>query len=209
MIGVLDYKMGNLGSVLNACALIGADVKLVTRADELEELDGLIVPGQGAFRDCMGHLQEHGFVEPLRAWIAANRPFFGICMGLQLLFDASEESPGEDGLRVLPGTVCRFDGHQERKVPQMGWNRVEWCVEDDPVFRSDLSGKHFYFVHSYHVPDSDADWAAGKTGYGVRYVSAVRKGRCYAVQFHPEKSQKDGIQLLRNFTEFVAAQTKV
>ena len=166
MLGVLDYNMGNLGSVLNACALIGADVKLMTRADELEGLDGLIVPGQGAFRDCMGHLREHGFVAPLREWIAADKPFLGICMGLQLLFDASEESPGEDGLCVLPGTVRRFADHEERKVPQMGWNRVEWSVSEDPVFAPELNGKHFYFVHSYHVQDSDADWLREKRTMG-------------------------------------------
>ena len=203
MIGILDYGMGNLGSVQNTCAALNIEARLVTTAAELEQLDGLIVPGQGAFRDCMAHLQEHGFVAPLREWIVENRPFFGICMGLQLLFDASEESPGVTGLGVLPGTVRRFEADDTRKVPQMGWNRVEWMLKDDPVFTSDLNGRHFYFVHSYHIPDTDLPWAAGKSDYGHPYVSAVRKGRCYAVQFHPEKSQKDGLQLIKNFADFV------
>lgn len=202
MIGILDYKMGNLGSVLNTCAALGVPARLVEHAAELDGLSGLIVPGQGAFRDCMAHLRESEFVPALQQWIAEDRPLFGICMGLQLLFDASEESPGEAGLEILPGTVRKFQSREGQKVPQMGWNRVEWTLEDDPVFTADLSGRHFYFVHSYYVPDTDEAWAAGKTSYGVEYVSAVRKGRCYAVQFHPEKSQKDGLALMKNFADF-------
>jgi len=199
MIGVLDYGMGNLGSVRNACAVLDAPATLLTDPAGLGSVDSLLVPGQGAFRDCMNHLEDRGWVEPLREWIAADRPFFGICMGLQLLFEASEESPGQAGLGVLPGTVRKFPETPGLKVPQMGWNRCALKAAD-PFFPQDLDGRHFYFVHSYHVPRVEADWVAGTTEYGVSYVSAVSFGNCHAVQFHPEKSQRDGLALLRHVT---------
>ena len=124
MIGILDYGMGNLGSVRNALKVLGAPAVLLTDPSELAKVDSLLVPGQGAFRDCMNHLEERGWVDPLKTWIREDRPFFGICMGLQLLFEASEESPGQDGLAILPGTVRKFQENQGLKVPQMGWNRV-------------------------------------------------------------------------------------
>lgn len=203
MIGVLDYGMGNLGSVLNTCKALGVEARLFDRPDGIEEMQGLLMPGQGAFRDCMSHLRDHGFVEPLREWIAQNRPFFGICMGLQVLFEASEESPGVEGLGVLPGVVRRFPASPELKVPQMGWNRVRW-TGNTAFFPPNLDGKYFYFVHSYHVPMTDAEWAAGITSYGVDYVSAVSFGECHAVQFHPEKSQNTGLELIRSFARRVA-----
>jgi len=203
MIAVLDYGMGNLGSVLNTCKALGVEARLFDRPDGIEEADGLLVPGQGAFRDCMSHLRDHGFIEPLRAWIAADRPFFGVCMGLQALFEGSEESPGVDGLGILPGPVRRFTARDQLKVPQMGWNRVRW-TGNGAFFPPALDGKHFYFVHSYHVPMTDAHWAAGITSYGVDYVSAVSFGECHAVQFHPEKSQQAGLELIRAFANRVA-----
>ena len=202
MIGVLDYGMGNLGSVLNACDRLDIPAKLMTGPDGLEELDGILMPGQGAFRDCMSHLREHGFIEPLRQWIGDNRPFFGICMGLQVLFEGSEESPGVGGLGVLPGIVRRFESREGLKVPQMGWNRVAWQPENT-FFPQELDGRHFYFVHSYCVPMVSESWVGGVTTYGDPYVSAVSFGACHAVQFHPEKSQKDGLRLLRAFADRV------
>jgi imidazole glycerol phosphate synthase glutamine amidotransferase subunit len=207
MIGILDYGMGNLGSVRNTCRALGISHTLVSSASQLDAIDGLLVPGQGAFRDCMGHLRAHGFIDPLRAWIAADRPFFGICMGLQVLFEASEESPGVEGLAVLPGLVRRFPAHAGLKVPQMGWNRVAWSRADNPVLPAALDGRHFYFVHSFHVPLTDAPWVGGITSYGSDYVSAVSFGECHAVQFHPEKSQRDGLALLKAFADRVAALT--
>lgn len=202
MIGILDYGMGNLGSVLNACKTLDIPAKLMTGPDGLASLQGILMPGQGAFRDCMSHLREHGFVEPLQTWISENRPFFGICMGLQVLFEDSEESPGVAGLGVLPGTVRRFAPREDLKVPQMGWNRVHW-QPGNSFFPQELDRRHFYFVHSYHIPLVDADWVGGVTSYGEDYVSAVSFGECHAVQFHPEKSQKDGLQLLRAFADRV------
>jgi len=202
MIGILDYGMGNLGSVRNACAVLDVPAKLLSDPSELESVESLLVPGQGAFRDCMNHLEDRGWVAPLKKWIEADRPFFGICMGLQLLFEASEESPGQPGLGVLPGTVRKFPETPGLKVPQMGWNPCTWR-EEQTFFPEALNQKHFYFVHSYYVPMVDADWVAGTTEYGIEYVSAVSFGRCHAVQFHPEKSQRDGLALLKIFAEFV------
>ena len=199
MIGILDYGMGNLGSVRNACAVLEVPATLLSDPSELDAVDSLLVPGQGAFRDCMNHLEDRGWVGPLQDWIREDRPFFGICMGLQLLFEASEESPGQAGLGILPGTVKKFPETTGLKVPQMGWNRCAWR-EEPSFFPADLDRCHFYFVHSYHVPMVDADWVAGTTDYGIPYVSAVSIGRCHAVQFHPEKSQQDGLSLLRHVT---------
>lgn len=197
MIGILDYGMGNLGSVRNACKVLEVPARLLQDPSELDAVDSLLVPGQGAFRDCMNHLEERGWVDPLKSWIAEDRPFFGICMGLQLLFEASEESPGQAGLGILPGTVTKFTPSERLKVPQMGWNRCTW-QEGQSFFPAELNDQHFYFVHSFHVPLVDADWVAGTTDYGIRYVSAVSRGNCHAVQYHPEKSQKAGIELLRH-----------
>lgn len=205
MIGILDYGMGNLGSVQNACAALNIPSKLLTVSAEMAEMDGILMPGQGAFRDCMSHLQDQGWVEPLRAWIKSDRPFFGICMGLQVLFEDSEESPGMAGLGILPGRVKKFPDHVERKVPQMGWNRCAWKA-GQTFFPPNLDQSHFYFVHSYYVPMVEADWVAGTTHYGFDYVSAVSFGNCHAVQFHPEKSQQDGLQLIRHFSNSVANQ---
>ncbi len=200
MIGILDYKMGNLGSVRNACATLGMEAQLLEQPEQLDQVDALLVPGQGAFRDCMGHLHELGWVDPLRDWVRADKPFFGICMGLQVLFEASEESPGVEGLGLLPGTVTRFADQEGLKVPQMGWNAVRWRGES-PVYVPELNERQFYFVHSYHIPLTDAEWAAGITDFGGEYVSAVSFGRCHAVQFHPEKSQSDGLALLKAFAD--------
>ena len=197
MIGVVDYGMSNLGSVMNALAHLRADARLIARGDDLSGVDRLLVPGQGAFGDCMEGLRSRGFAQPLLDWIAADKPFLGICMGLQLLFDASEEAPGVKGLGVFPGTITRFQS-AELKIPQMGWNRVEWTAPN-PLFEGIPSGSHFYFVHSFYAPRTGAAHEAGLTGYGQTYVSAVSRGRVHAVQFHPEKSQALGLKLLGNF----------
>jgi glutamine amidotransferase len=197
MIGVVDYGMSNLGSVMNALDHIRASSRLITRGDDLSGCDALLVPGQGAFGDCMEGLRSRGFEQPLLDWIAQDRPFLGICMGLQLLFEASEEAPGVKGLSVFPGTVTRFHS-SELKIPQMGWNRVEW-TRPSLLSVEIPSGSHFYFVHSFHVPRTGAIHEAGLTEYGQTYVSAVSRGNLQAVQFHPEKSQAFGVRLLANF----------
>lgn len=206
-IGIIDYGMGNLGSVLNACRFIGAQAEIVCEPAGLTSCRAVILPGVGAFGDCMTQLVERGFAGPLRDWIAAGRPFLGICLGLQVLFDSSEESPGVAGLGVFPGEVKRFcfanapsDGAL-MKVPQIGWNAVRQTHAGDPIFRGVPSEEYFYFVHSYYVAPRDGTLTAGVTGYGLEYCSAVASGAVAAVQFHPEKSQNAGLQILRNFAK--------
>jgi imidazole glycerol phosphate synthase glutamine amidotransferase subunit len=202
MIGIVDYGMGNLGSVTNACRFLDLDARIITRPEELDACRAVILPGVGAFGDCMEHLAAHGFVEATRAWIAADKPFLGICVGLQALFEGSEESPGVAGLGVLPGRIRKFTATGDCKVPQIGWNRVRAPQGDCPLFRGVPAHSYFYFVHSYYAEATGADVAAGLADYaGVTYTAAVWRGNLLAVQFHPEKSQQWGLQMLRNFGE--------
>ena len=198
-IGIIDYGMGNLGSVMNACRFLKLPAEVITAPDQIGACDALILPGVGAFGDCMAHLRDHGFVEPVREWIAADRPFFGICVGLQALFEGSEESPDAEGLGVLPGIVKRFPRTEGLKVPQIGWSKVRQQDPECPLFKGVPDESYFYFVHSYYADIAREAYAAGITQYGVDYASVVWKGRMLAVQFHPEKSQKLGLQMLRNF----------
>ena len=201
MIGVIDYGMGNLGSVANALSFLGAPARLLRGPEEMAACRALILPGVGAFGDCMANLRRHGYVEPVQAWIAADRPFLGICLGLQVLCESSEESPGVEGLGVVPSPVVKFVPAPEIKVPQIGWNRVRGVPgREDPLFRGIPDGSYFYFVHSYYLPGAEG-WDAGRTVHGVEYTSAVRRGRVAAVQFHPEKSQQAGLRLLQNFVD--------
>jgi len=199
MIGIIDYGMGNLGSVCNAFRFLGAESRLVKAASDLEDCRSVVLPGVGAFGDCMRHLDAHGFVEPLRRWAASGKPFLGICLGLQVLFEGSEESPGTEGLGILPGTVKRFNVPSELKVPQIGWNAVRQARPDCPLFREVEDGAYFYFVHSFYVEPREKSVVAGRTGYGLDYCSVAWRGNLTAVQFHPEKSQSAGLRMLRNF----------
>ncbi|AKJ65185.1 imidazole glycerol phosphate synthase subunit HisH [Kiritimatiella glycovorans] len=206
MIGIIDYNMGNLGSVSNACRYLGAEPRLVRQPGDMEDCAGVILPGVGAFGDCMRHLRANGFVDPIRDWIGAGRPFLGICLGLQVLFEGSEESPAEPGLGLLSGAVRRFrfehgqwEGHTRLKVPQIGWNRVRQAKSGDPMFAGIGDDAFFYLVHSYYVDPEDPALAAGWTHYGIEYASAVRHRNVFAVQFHPEKSQQAGLAMLRNY----------
>ncbi len=204
MIGIPDVGLGNLGSVLNACRFLGLPARLLAGPAEVETCRALILPGVGAFGDGMARLRERGYVDVLRDWAAKDRPFLGICLGLQLLFEHSEESPGVEGLGILPGAVRRFpEGGVERKVPQMGWNRVAWLASAAPVSGGIADGAYFYFVHSYYVEPADAALCAAKTSYGLDYASAVRRGKLFATQFHPEKSQEPGLALLGNFGRWI------
>ena len=199
MIGIVDYGMGNLGSVSNACAFLGLPARIVASPGELDDCQALVLPGVGAFGDCMQHLAEHGFVEKVRAWIAAGRPYLGICLGLQVLFESSEENPGVPGLGVVPGRVRKFKLPPELKVPQIGWNAVRQQQPDCPLFAGVADGAYFYFVHSFYAEPADPAAAAGLTEYGVTYTSALWRGNVAAVQFHPEKSQAAGLRMLGNF----------
>lgn len=200
MIGIIDYGMSNLGSVINACRHLNVPAGLVTQPGEVDRCRALIFPGQGAFGDCMKHLREHGFVEPLQQWIRADRPFLGICLGLQTLFESSEEAPGVAGLSVLPGVVRKFSLPPSFKVPQIGWNQVQQKRPDCPLFRELPDRSFVYFVHSYYVDSREPGVVAGETDYGILYTSVVWRGNVMAVQFHPEKSQSVGLRMLANFS---------
>jgi imidazole glycerol-phosphate synthase subunit HisH len=202
-IGIIDYEMGNLGSVVNACRYLGLAADIIARPEEVSSCDGIILPGVGAYGNCMEHLRGHGFAEIVRDWIAADRPFLGICLGLQVLFERSEESGGVAGLGIFPGTVRRFDLPRELKVPQMGWNRVHQHASGARMFTGVADASFFYFVHSYYVDTPDRALVAGETDYGIRYTTAIARGRVMAVQFHPEKSQSVGLKVLANFGALV------
>ena len=197
-LAVIDYGMGNLRSVVRAWEYVGADARLVDSPDQLSNADALIFPGQGAIVDTMRLLKETGFDTAIREWIAADKPFFGICLGLQALFEHSEEGDTE-ALGIFKGKVKRFQVDPAFKIPHMGWNSVSFRSED-PILAGLESGKdQFYFVHSYYIAPEDPSLTLFESDYGGRFVSGIRSGNCYATQFHPEKSQAKGLDLYRNF----------
>lgn len=199
MISIIDYGMGNLHSVANALQHTGATTRLVTTPEEILAAEKLILPGVGAFRDAMAHLQEQGMVQPILDYAASGRPLLGVCLGMQLLFETSEEAPGTPGLGIFPGTVLRFPADSGLKVPHMGWNTLN--VNPSSRILADLGAEPYvYFVHSYYVQPKDPAITAATTSYGLNFTSAVEKDNIAGVQFHPEKSQETGQQILRNFT---------
>jgi len=205
-LAVIDYGMGNLRSVLRAFERVGGKPRLVSSAVEAKTADALVFPGQGAIMDCMRLLKETGLDHTIRDWIAADRPFFGVCLGLQALFEHSEEGD-TPCLGIFPGQVIRFKLEAPFKIPHMGWNNVRWLpspADGDTISDPALSGispanDQFYFVHSYHAQTPVRSLVWGETDYGGVFPSAVRRGNCFATQFHPEKSQAKGLQLYRNF----------
>lgn len=198
-IGLIDYGAGNLQSVRNALRALGRNSTVVSSPEELADgVDALIFPGVGAFGDSMRSLRAQGMVEPLRAWIRGGRPFFGICIGYQVLFEESEESPGVEGLGVFAGRVIRLRA-PGLKIPHMGWNEARFRHPKDPLWNGLGPAPHVYFVHSYHPDPSDPDLVAATTEYGARFASAIRWPGGAAVQFHPEKSQAVGLQVIGNF----------
>ncbi len=203
-IGILDYGMGNLRSVHRAFLAVGAAATIVEHPHQMEDKEALVFPGQGAIVDTMRLLRERGWTDFLKDWVQADRPFFGICLGLQALFDFSEEGDTQ-GLGILPGSVRRFRFSLESgiKIPHMGWNDVVFPDGDDPLLEGIRpDAEQFYFVHSYFVEPAQAGLVWGETEYGgMRFCSAVRRGNLIATQFHPEKSQEMGLRLYRNFLE--------
>ena len=199
--------MGNLRSVSKALERVGLTAVVTSDPVVIADSHGMILPGVGAFADCMKNLDGSGLVSPVLDFVGSGRPFFGICLGMQLLFTESFEFGRHEGLGVIPGAVVRFEGSAfegegKLKVPHMGWNRVRW-VQDGLPFSSVADNSFFYFVHSYYVvPDDERD-AAGITDYGFDFVSAVRRDNIIATQFHPEKSQSVGLQMLTSFGEMV------
>jgi imidazole glycerol phosphate synthase glutamine amidotransferase subunit len=203
MIGVIDYGAGNLGSVMNALKRLGLPARFAAGPEELSLSKGgdspfekIIFPGDGHFATAMENLEKSGYAGVLREWIAADKPFLGICIGLQLLFDSSEEAGNAvRGLGIIPGTVKRFPG---RKVPQIGWNQTAAKL-GSKLFRGLPEDSFFYYIHSYYViPDSN-NVNAAEAEYYVRYCAAIERGSLAAVQFHPEKSGKAGLKLLENW----------
>jgi glutamine amidotransferase len=203
-LSVIDYGMGNLRSVTKAIGHVGGVARLVRRPEEVRESPGLVLPGVGAFSDCMSALQAQGLVEPIREHVAAGRPFLGICLGYQALFDTSEEAPGVPGLGIVPGEVRRFPSDAGLKIPHMGWNRMIKRVQECPLLDGIEDGSHVYFVHSYYCAPSDPSWVAVEADYGVRFAAMIWRDRLFATQFHPEKSQKIGLRMLRRFVEISA-----
>ena len=200
MILVIDYGMGNLRSVSKALEHLGAEVKISGSYKDLDLADKAVLPGVGAFGDACDELRRGQWVEPIRKYVADGRPFLGICLGLQLFFGSSEESPGTEGLNLLPGRVVLFR-EKELKVPHMGWNQTGKVSH--PLWQGIPDQSYFYFVHSYYAVCEDSEAAAAPCTYGSTvFPAALGKGNLFATQFHPEKSQKAGLQLLKNFVEW-------
>lgn len=199
MVVIVDYGMGNLRSVQKALERIGAQAVVTRDARVIRDADRLVLPGVGAFAECMRNLSEYGLVEPVVEVIRSGRPFLGICLGLQLLFDESEEFGIHEGLKLVPGKVRGFQRNMGLKIPHMGWNRVFFSKES-PFFRGIEDGSFFYFVHSYYVDPTDRADIAAETEYGIRFTCAIQRDNIFATQFHPEKSQEIGLKLLKNFT---------
>jgi glutamine amidotransferase len=201
MIAVVDYGMGNLRSVEKGFHHVGVEARVVSNASDIDDARGVVVPGVGAFRDCMNNLEGLGLIDPILRSINKGKPFLGICMGLQILFSESEEFGHSRGLDIFRGKVPRFPESQ-LKVPHMGWNRVA-LKKRPPIFEGLPDGGYFYFVHSYYVAPEDEDIIAGTTEYGIEFTSMVWKDNVFATQFHPEKSQELGLRILKNFGDFV------
>ncbi len=198
---IVDYGMGNLRSVQKAFEKIGEAARVSSETSEIATADRVVLPGVGAFRDAAAALRSHDLVSVIRDHIQADRPFLGICLGMQLLLDVSYEDGEYEGLGIIPGAVRRFDLPEEYKIPHMGWNQLLHVTssEPSPLLAGLDQAAWFYFVHSYYVDPDDSAWIAARTDYGQPFVSVVSRGRVMATQFHPEKSQNSGLQLLRNF----------
>ena len=207
-IGIVDYNMGNLGSVMNAFAKVGASSELVSDPSKLEQYDRIVLPGVGAFPDAMKALTSTGMDEAIRQFARSGRPLMGTCLGMQLLFEESEEFGTTQGLGLIPGKVVAFDESkfdQTLKVPHMGWNELfRQPVGADPsvcpLFDGLEKDFYLYFVHSYHAVCDD-QYTIGKTHYGYEFVSAVQNGNIYGIQPHPEKSHDNGLKIIENFTK--------
>jgi glutamine amidotransferase len=199
MIGIVDYSIGNLRSVQKAFQHVGGEAIFVHTPEEISKVDALVLPGVGNFGDCVRSLAKSGMWDEVQAWAKSEKPFFGICVGYQMLFESSEEAPGEKGLGIFAGEVKKFSDKYHLKIPQIGWNTVKVLQPDAPLL-SGISNEDFvYFVHSYYAAPKDASIIALETTYGDTFAAAVARGNLLATQFHPEKSQRAGLQMLKNF----------
>ncbi len=198
MIKIVDYGMGNLRSVQKAFEKLGHAAEICDQPTQLSHADKLVLPGVGAFRDAIHELRRKEMAAPILDHLASGQPFLGICLGLQLLFDVSYEDGEWPGLGIIPGKVVRFQDQPDLKIPHMGWNQLQRTGEP-ALFANIPSDAHFYFVHSYHVVPTDRSVVIAESEHGERFVAAIGKANLWATQFHPEKSQKHGLQLLANF----------
>jgi len=202
VIALIDYGSGNLRSVHKALLKVGADVRIVRRPEELADARAVVLPGVGAFDDCIQALDKQALLEGSRQFIRSGRPFLGICVGYQALFEKSEEfNSCAAGMGVFQGKVVRFTALDGLKIPQIGWNQLDIVKPECPLFRGISSGSYVYFVHSFFPKPADASIVATRTTYGETFASSVWRDNVFATQFHPEKSQTIGLHLLKNFVE--------
>jgi len=201
MIAIVDYGMGNLRSVHKAFEKAGFPALITQSAEELRKADGLVVPGVGAFKKAMENLENLNLIKPIVEFIEKGKPFLGICLGLQLLFAGSEEFGWQRGLSIFRGRVVRFR-ENSLKIPHMGWNTIR-IKKPAPIFEGLADGAYFYFVHSYYPVPEDEEIVAATTRYGLEFTSAIAFGNLFALQFHPEKSQTVGLQIIKNFGHLV------
>ncbi len=197
MIAIIDYDMGNLRSVQKGFERVGHNCIITRNPEEISNASHVVLPGVGAFKNCMDNLKNYGLIEPILNAIKSGKPFLGICLGLQLLFSESEEFGKHKGLDVIKGKVVRFST-SELKIPHMGWNDIK--IKNRPAVLKDIpDGSYLYFVHSYYVAPEDANVITTTTFYGIDFASSIWKDNIFACQFHPEKSQKTGLKILKNF----------
>ena len=198
MIALLDYDAGNMRSVENALRLLNQDVLVTRKPDEILNANGIILPGVGCFGDAMDNLQRFGLVPVIHEAVDQKIPFLGICLGLQLLFERSEESPGVKGLGLLKGEICRIPGGEGRKIPHMGWNDLAFPIKGR-LFEGLSQQPYVYFVHSYYVKAEEKEIVTATSEYGVQIHASVEKDQLFGCQFHPEKSSAEGLKILSNF----------
>lgn len=198
MIAIIDYDAGNIKSVEKALLYLGQEAVITRDPETILGADGVILPGVGAFGDAMGKLHTYGLVQVIRQCVQENKPFLGICLGLQLLFESSEESPGVEGLSVLKGKVVRLPSETGLKIPHIGWNDLKF-PNSGRLFQGLREGTFVYFVHSFYLMATEADIVTATTEYGAVLHASVEKGNVFACQFHPEKSSEAGLTILRNF----------
>lgn len=203
MIAIIDYGAGNIQSVYKALKFIGADCKVTSDKDEVLNADGAILPGVGSFGDAMDTMTKRGIKDTIIEYTKSGKPFLGICLGLQLLFPESEETPGVKGLDIFKGTITKIPNQNRTlKIPHMGWNNIS-IKQKNGIFKGIEGEPYVYFVHSFYLKAQDKDIVAATTQYGVEIDAAVQKGNIIATQFHPEKSGEVGLKMLKNFVEMV------